>query len=207
MQAEDVKIILVLASWSSGSTSVAGYLDKCGAYSCPPHVHTVDERTPNAYEPMEYKQVLCLCIDENTLESTPRFNAFEPFFANWIAKQKQKAAEAGRRFIVLKHPLQSFMLPTIMKIEPDCRIVVVSRPFAKIEATRARRNWPMSFGETGARQVYGMTYTWLHENNYGYLVVPYERMRNEPALRDEMLVYLGITPSPQQRAEADAFLN
>ena len=206
MQAEDVKLILVLASWSSGSTSVAGYLDKCGAYSCPPHVHTVDERTPNAYEPEEYKQVLGLCIDENTLEATPRAGAFEPFFVNWIAKQKQKAAEAGHRFIVLKHPLQSFVLPTITRIEPDSRMVVVSRPFARIEATRARRNWPIPYGEAGARQVYGMTYTWLHENNHGYLVVPYERLRNEPALRDEMLLYLGLTPSPQQRAAADAFI-
>lgn len=206
MQAEDVKIILVLASWSSGSTSVAGYLDKCGAYSCPPHVHTVDERTPNAYEPAEYKQVLGLCIDEDTLQPTPRASAFEPFFAGWIAKQRQKAAEAGQRFIVLKHALQSFMLPVIMKIEPECRIVVVSRPFEKIEATRARRNWAQSYGEAGARLVYGMTYTWLHENNYGYLVVPYERLRSEPELRDEMLTYLGVMPSPQQRAAADAFL-
>lgn len=206
MQAEDVKIILVLASWSSGSTSVAGYLDKCGAYSCPPHVHTVDERTPNAYEPAEYKQVLGLCIDENTLEPTPRFNAFEPFFANWIARQRQKAAEGGHRFIVLKHALQSFMLPVIMKIEPDSRIVVVSRPFAKIESTRARRNWALSYGEAGARKVYGATYTWLHENDHGYLVVPYERLRSEQHLRDEMLTYLGISPTPQQRAEADAFL-
>lgn len=206
MQAEDVKIILVLASWSSGSTSVAGYLDKCGAYSCPPHVHTVDERTPNAYEPAEYKQVLGLCIDENTLEPTPRFNAFEPFFANWIARQRQKAAEGGHGFIVLKHPLQSFVLPAILKLEPDCRIVVVSRPFAKIEATRARRNWALSYGETGARKVYGATYTWLHENDYGYLAVPYERLRSETHLRDEMLTYLGVSPTPQQRAEADAFL-
>lgn len=206
MKAEDVKIILVLASWSSGSTSVAGYLDKCGAYSCPPHVHTVDDRTPNAYEPAELKQVLGLCIDEDTLEPTTRINAFEPFFANWIAKQRQKAAEAGHRFIVLKHALQSFLLPAITKIEPHCRIVVVSRPFAKIEATRARRNWAHSYGEVGARKVYGATYTWLHENNHGYLVVPYERLRSEPELRDEMLIYLGLTPTPQQRAEADAFL-
>jgi hypothetical protein len=206
VKAEDVKVILVLASWSSGSTSVAGYLDKCGAYSCPPHVHTVDERTPNAYEPEELKQVLGLCIDETTLEPTPRAAAFEPFFTGWIAKQRQKAAEAGHSFIVLKHPLQSFMLPVITKIVPNCRMIVVSRPFDKIEATRARRHWPVPYGEAGARIVYGMTYTWLHENNTGFLAVPYEKLRSDKGLRDEMLLYIGLTPTPQQRAAADAFI-
>ena len=206
MQAEDVKVILVLASWSSGSTSVAGYLDKCGAYSCPPHVHTVDERTPNAYEPRELMKVLTLCIDENTLQPTPRADAFGIFFPKWIMVQKMKAAEAGHRFIVLKHPLQSFVLPVIMSTLPDARVVVVSRPFEKIEATRARRSWAASYGDWGARQVYGATYTWLHDNSYGYVCVPYERFRSEAALRSEMLTYVGLQPTPEQQADADAFL-
>lgn len=45
-----MKNIVIIASWSSGSTAITGYLDKCGAYSCPPHLNTVDERTPNSYE-------------------------------------------------------------------------------------------------------------------------------------------------------------
>ena len=49
-----MKAVVIIASWSSGSTAVTGYLDKCGAYSCPPHLNTIDKRTPNSYESIEY---------------------------------------------------------------------------------------------------------------------------------------------------------
>ncbi len=128
---------------------------QCGAYSCPPHVHTVDERTPNAYEPAEYKQFLGLCIDENTLEPTPALQRFRTlFFVQLDRTPAQKAARAATGSIVLKHALQSFMLPVIMKIEPNCRFVVVSRPFAKIESTRARRNCALPMARRCAK-VYG----------------------------------------------------
>ncbi len=41
-----MKSILILSSWGTGSTAVTGYLDKLGAYSCAPHFHTNDEKTP-----------------------------------------------------------------------------------------------------------------------------------------------------------------
>ena len=53
-----MKTVIIIASWSSGSSAVAGYIDKCGAYSCPPHLNTIDERTPNSYEPLAYKKEL-----------------------------------------------------------------------------------------------------------------------------------------------------
>ena len=43
------------------------YFDKCGLHTCPPHwEETGDERTPNTFEPLEFKKLLQLTIDEAT---------------------------------------------------------------------------------------------------------------------------------------------
>lgn len=207
MKAEDVKVIFVLASWSSGSTSVAGYLDKCGAYSCPPHFTTVDERTPSAFEPAEYGGVLKLCLDEETLQVNAKAEGFGVFFRDWIAGKRRLAAEAGHRFIVIKHPAQSLVLPILMAVEPQAILVVVTRPFEKIEATRVRRNWIAAYGEAGARAIYGVTYQFLQQYGWPFIGIPYEQFRQDSALRDKMLDFIGLAPSAEARAAADAFLH
>ena len=45
-----VKTIVILSSFSSGSTALAGFLERCGAHTCPPHMITSDKRTPLSYE-------------------------------------------------------------------------------------------------------------------------------------------------------------
>lgn len=206
MKTEDVKVIFILASWSSGSTSVAGYLDKCGAYSCPPHLTTVDDRTPDAFEPAEYAGVVRLCLDEETLQVNQKAEGFGVFFREWIATKREMAAAAGHRFIVIKYPAQSLLLPLLMTVVPDAILVVVTRPFDKIEATRQRRKWIASYGEAGAQVIYGVTYQFLQQYGWPYIGIPYEKLRSDPTLRDRMLQFIGLEPTPAQRAEADAFL-
>ncbi|MCF3639480.1 hypothetical protein LXM94_05810 [Rhizobium sp. TRM95111] len=205
MQADDVKVILILSSWSSGSTSVAGFLDKCGCWTCPPHLRTVDDRTPNAYEPQAYRKALLQMIDENTLKPVGQADAFVRFFADWVAEEKRKAARAGAPAVVLKHPLQAFLLPAIRQVTP-VDAVVVSRPFAAIEATRARRNWGAAFGEAGANVIYGTIYNHLHESGTPYIAVPYDAFRADPAVRTRLLAYLGLSPGAEAVLAAEAWL-
>ena len=63
-----MKTIVIIASWGSGSTAVTGFLDKCGAYSCPPHLHTIDERTPSSYESLAYGKELAKLFDKYTFK-------------------------------------------------------------------------------------------------------------------------------------------
>ena len=105
-----------------GSTAVAGYLDGCGAYTCPPHVKTNDEHTPNAYELLAY------C------------NELVKFFDAWWVDECAKAEELGCGYIVLKQPLQTFVLPFLnKKLNPSH--IFVPRPLDEIEKTRNRRKW------------------------------------------------------------------
>lgn len=205
VQADDVQVVVLLSGWSTGSTSVAGYLDRCGAYTCPPHQTTDDERTPVAYEPRAYMQALGACVDEFTLEPKGQAEDFEAFFVPWLAQEKAKAAAAGCGVIALKHPLQTYLLPVL----EDCaapRYVVITRPFEAVEATRQRRGWHPVYGEAGAQQLYGVIYTWLHGAARPYLAVPYDAFRADPALRSDLLAWLSLEPDPAQLAEAEKWL-
>ena len=200
-----MKVILVLASWSSGSTAVAGFLDKCGCYSCPPHQTTDDIKTPVAYESKQYRDALVNCIDECTLKIKGSAEDFESFFKEWIAQQYVKARENGCSSIILKHPLQSFLLQKITKhISPIC--VVVTRPLAKIEQTRLRRKWHPVYGAAGAKAVYNATYIYLHENGYCYMAIPYEKFREDDFVRKQLLSFCGINPTIEQMHSAISFI-
>ena len=199
---DDFDVVLILSSWGSGSTSVAGFLDKCGGYTCPPHVPTVDERTPNAYEPEALRTALNLCIDEKTFNPLGNAEIFVRFFAEWVAEQKQKATEAGCRRIVLKHPLLAFVLPAVAKMA-SCRFVVVTRPYAAIEATRLRRNWHPALGKAGAKVIYDRIHDYLQEMQAPYLTVAYNAFREDAALRSTLLSYVGLQPDAETLTEAD----
>ncbi len=69
---EKFNSIIIVATWSSGSTALAGFLHQCGAYTCPPHQKTNDERTPIAFEPLLYADALKKLFDEFTLKKKGR---------------------------------------------------------------------------------------------------------------------------------------
>lgn len=72
--------IIIIATWSSGSTALTGFLQQCGAYTCPPHQKTNDERTPIAYESLLYADALRKIFDEFTLKKKGDFEVFRRFF-------------------------------------------------------------------------------------------------------------------------------
>lgn len=202
---EDVKTILVLSSYSSGSTAVTGFLEQCGVYACPPFTVTNDPLTRSAKEPVEYRNTLVSCIDELSLRKQKPDSVFLEFFIKWHPVQLSKAAEAGSKAIVLKHPLQAFFLDEIFKV-CDPRLVVVHRPFNNIEATRLRRKWHPVYGRAGARVIYNALYAKLHETSKSHISIPYESFLGNLGIQDDLLAFCSINPSPSELAEARKFL-
>ncbi|THH38411.1 hypothetical protein E4Z66_02235 [Aliishimia ponticola] len=193
---------MLLSAWGTGSTSVAGYLDRCGVYTCPPHQETIDERTPNAYEPQAYRAALADVIDEFTLEPKGDADSFRAFLEPWIEGEREKAADANAPMIALKHPLQTYLLPVLEEVLRP-RYVLITRPFADIEATRQRRVWHPVYGEAGAQQIYGVLYTWLHDSARPYLGLPYAAFRSDPGLRRKLLEFLDLDPPPDSLRAAE----
>lgn len=205
VKAEEIQTIVILSSWSSGSTAVAGFLAKCGAYSCFPHLITNDSKTPDAYEPLYYRDALTRLVDESTLQTTGQPFEFKAFLISWMVEQKHAAGNCGATHIVLKHPLQAFVLEELARL-PKVRFVVVHRPFEEIEKTRCRRYWPPSYGANGAKEIYNTIYSGLQELELDYLSVPYAKFREQRTLRNTLLNYVDLHPNSRLRRSAEEFV-
>ena len=200
-----MQVVFVLSSWASGSSAVAGFLGKCGCYTCPPHFSLLDPRTPNSFESTEYRDALMACIDENSLERISPTSNFVAFLSDWLPAQIQKAEEQGYHYLVLKHPLQSFLLDEITKIVKPI-FVVVTRPLEKIEQTRRRRDWGPVYGSAGAKSIYSAIYSYLHNNSKCYLAVPYEEFRNDVDMQRHLIDYCSIKTTDTQIHSASTWL-
>ncbi len=200
-----VETIVVLGSWSSGTTAVTGYLHHLGADACPPHFQSNDPRTPNTFEPARLREILMAAVDETTLEMRPGASGFTAAFAAWYGAERDWARSAGHRHIVLKHPLTAFVIPTIRDVcQP--RFVVVTRPLARIEATRARRNWPGMFGAVGAEVIYRQIFRAVLVEGLDTLCVAFESFRTDARVRRRLADWVGVEPAPERRAAAEAWL-
>ena len=200
-----MKAVIIISAWSSGSTAVVGYLDRCGAYTCPPHVYTSDERTPNSYEPVIYKNELGKLFDHYSFKEIGNSADFINFFEAWWDIECAKAKKLGCSHILLKHPLQTFVLPYLKKkLNPS--FIFITRPNDEIEETRKRRNWHTSLGAKGAQMIQSVAYNFLTANSCPFISIPFNIFRKNSELRHKMLDYIELSPSRDQIQDAEAFL-
>lgn len=198
-------VICVLGSWSSGTTAVTGYLTRAGAYSCPPHVMTNDERTPDSHESIEYARQLRSIIHENTFVETGDRKLFMAEFTKWIEAQKEKAFQHGATHLILKHPLAAFLIKEIHAVCAP-QFLVVTRPFTAIEDTRKRRQWMQSYGAAGAQKVYSAAFSGLISLQVSYQAVAFHDFLNSQACRRNLVQCLGLSPAESQLVAAESWL-
>ena len=53
-----LQTILIFSAYSCGSSALAGFFERCGAHSCPPHAWSNDERTKISFENIHLKRIL-----------------------------------------------------------------------------------------------------------------------------------------------------
>jgi len=200
-----VPVVCVIGSWSSGTSAVAGYLAHAGAYACPPHYSTNDPRTPMSFEPLELRAKCLEVFDELSLKKIGDRAEFERWFGPWLKAQSRRAADAGARHIVLKHPLLALLIEPIIAV-CDPAWVVVTRPSADIEATRTRRKWASVHGARGARMIYSTAINTLVEAEKSYQAVSFPQFLASGQLRDRLLNALELDPSEEQRRAAERWL-
>ena len=203
------KVIVILSSWSSGSTAMTGFFDRCGGHSCPPHFQTNDQRTPTAYENKDYVDALHKFIDTDSRESlfTQKgdIKKFLGFFDQWFSSQVTISRNIGKQFLILKHPLQIFVLDQIESyFEP--KYIVLTRSIEKIEQTRVRRNWPEVFGKKGASILYDEINTYFEKKQKPFFPIEYESFLKKEQLRKEMLEFCELEISAEKLKEADDWL-
>lgn len=197
--------VIVLGTWSSGSTALTGYIERLGAYSCPPHVKTFDERTPNSHESLEFRNALAQCVDELTLRALRPATEFGAWFGPWLEEKKAVAAAAGHNVIALKHPLAAFMVPQLAS-QADVMFIVVTRRFASIEATRQRRKWHPTYGAAGAGKVYSALFSGLMESGQSYYTISFEDFLESEAARGTLRAQLPSAISTASTDSAESWL-
>lgn len=194
-----------MSSWGTGSTAVTGYMDKLGAYSCPPHFHTNDEKTPNSFEPLELRNLLNGYISELDFKVKKDSKLFEKPFSTWIKNQNKIAYENKHTHLVLKHPLLIFFLPTILKY-CDASIIYVIRNLDSVERTRNRRGWPANLGREGAMKIHNIIYDLSFKLQKPILQLPYESFISNNKSRLELINFTGLRPSKAQIMKAESWI-
>lgn len=199
------KIIIGLGPWSSGSTAITGYLDRLGAWTCPPHQMTNDPLTPNSHEPKYFRDLLCSVFDETTLKQIQSIESFESHFEKWIVDEKLKATKNGCASIFLKHPLSVFVLPQIVKI-CDPQVYVFLRPLRDIERSRKRRGWHPVYGIAGAQKIYSTIFSTTVNQSIPFCAVSYKNFLNDQMYRRDISRRMELNPTEKQLANAESWL-
>jgi hypothetical protein len=202
-----MQTILVLGSWSSGTTAVTGYIHRIGAYSCPPHFITNDPRTPDSHESIELRNILIRCINESTLKPQVHEHSkiFKEFLRVWIPAKQAEAKANGYQALVLKHPLTAFFIIEFVEIcNPMC--LVVTRGFQDIENTRIRRRWPTQFGQQGANVIYGTIFGALMHCEKSFYTVSFREFLRSSDDRKNLRKYLNVAMDEKGIESAESWL-
>ncbi|MFP4147253.1 MAG: tetratricopeptide repeat protein [Halorhodospira sp.] len=200
------ELILVLGSWSSGTTALTGFLAQLGAYACPPYLRLNDRRTPNSFEPKALRDQLRSYIDERSLQPRSLDRAgFRSWLEGWIAEQRELAIRSGYRHLVLKHPLTAFFIPEFREVCAP-RMLVITRPLEAIERTRQRRQWPSYLGERGARVIYQLIYDQLAEQGASALMVSFDEFVQNPSLDGRLYHWVNLHPDGDTAAAAHSWV-
>jgi hypothetical protein len=206
---QTVKLLLVCGPWGSGTTAIAGLLQRLGAAGLEPYQYTFDARTRNSYESMAFRNVITRLADEKNV----RIRDGADLIADAELRKFRDRFMIGagvaraRRPIFLKHPLSALLLPQICKLF-DTRLVYVVRPIADIEATRVRRKWGPQLGAEGAKIIYPHMFQTFVEYAFPTLIIRYTELLAYPEQHARTLSeFAGLTASEATIRDAAGFVD
>lgn len=201
----EIQPIIIVASYGTGSSALTGFLDYCGAHTCPPHQGSRDKRTPTTFEPLAYADALRKLFYEPTLTQQGTVEEFETFFRVFWQEELQRALDNGCNHIVLKHPLQILILDYLQNyINP--KYLFLTRPMQEIERSRLRRRWHPIYGASGAVKLQKIASEFMIKNSCPYLSVPYRSLLTDRAFRQTILDYCGLKPTVDMLKCAERWL-
>jgi hypothetical protein len=174
-----MQLILVCGPWSSGTTVVAGLLERLGVRGLPPYFVTSDPRTPNSFESMDFRRLIGELVDENTLRMRVDWPVARQRLLEFRQRLEQQTDD-GAAPLFLKYPPSALLIPEICQVFAT-RLVYVLRPMQAIEATRERRNWDAQFGAAGAQVLYPAMFQALVDHEFPTHLVRYKELLRDPA--------------------------
>jgi hypothetical protein len=169
-----MKLILVCGPFGSGTTAVAGVLAGLGLPGIAPYFISNDERTPNTFESIAFRETLLRIVSEKTLSFNPGIDRGAE-----LERLHDNIATLGCPILFLKHPLAAALIPDL-GLTFNIKLVYVLRPLADIEATRQRRSWFPHTGTAGAKVIYGHMFGALINHSFPTLIMRYPEVLADP---------------------------
>ena len=200
-----MQLILVCGPWSSGTTVVAGLLERLGLRGLPPYFVTSDPRTPNSFESMDFRRLVGELLDEDTLRMRVDWSLAQQRLLEFRKRLEQQADDSAAP-LFLKYPPSALLIPEICEVFAT-RLVYVLRPMRAIEATRARRNWQVQFGAAGAQVLYPAMFQALVDHEFPTHLVRYTELLRDPAAQAGQLArFCGLPADADVIARAAALV-
>jgi hypothetical protein len=200
-----MQLILVCGPWSSGTTVVAGVLERLGLRGLPPYFVTSDPRTPNSFESMDFRRLIGELVDEGTLRMRVDRSLAQQRLLEFRGLLEQRA-DGDAAPLFLKYPLSALLIPEICRVFAT-RLVYVLRPMQAIEATRERRNWNVQFGAAGAQVLYSSMFQALVDHDFPTHLVRHTELLQDPAAHAGLLArFCGLTADAAVIAHAAEFV-
>jgi hypothetical protein len=200
-----MQLILVCGPWSSGTTVVAGLLERLGLRGLPPYFVTSDPRTPDSFESMDFRRLIGELIDESTLRMRVDWSVAQQRLLEFRERLEQQADD-GATPLFLKYPPSALLIPEICQAFAT-RLVYVLRPMKAIEATRERRNWQAQFGAAGAQVLYPAMFQALVDHEFPTHLVRYTELLRDPVAHTGQLArFCGLPADADVIARAAALV-
>jgi len=200
-----MQLILVCGPWSSGTTVVAGLLERLGLRGLPPYFVTSDPRTSNSFESMDFRRLIGELVDENTLRMRVDWPVAQQRLLEF-RKSLEQQADDGAAPLFLKYPPSALLIPEICQVFAT-RLVYVLRPMQAIEATRERRSWQVQFGAAGAQVLYPAMFQALVDYEFPTHLVRYTELLRDPAAHAGQLArFCGLPADADVIARAAALV-
>jgi glycosyltransferase involved in cell wall biosynthesis len=209
-----LRLVLICGPWGSGSSAVAGMLERMGAFGVGPYFETSDPNTPNSYESHPFREILqdaLGCPSQGTFSLAP--SALDAVQSGLrILQRRIKRQEFGpydlscSKPIFLKYPLSALVIRQICEVF-DTKLIYVMRPSEDIERTRLRRNWPPYYGAEGAAMIYGHMSARLKDHENLTMAIDYKQLLVSPAAcARDIAQFAGLKPSAEALRRAANFI-
>jgi len=174
---------VVLGPYGAGTSAVAAMAAALGANPHPPFATLTDPRTPVSGESVALRQIVLPAFDHARLARTGTPPWFLARLRLW----------AGPGLSVAKIPALAFFLDDLQRAW-DVRALCVRRDRAAIEATRARRGWPVQYGAAGAAKIEAAIAAGLGPGT-PRLALDFEALRTDPqGAGAEIAAFLDLPP-------------
>jgi glycosyltransferase involved in cell wall biosynthesis len=206
-----MKLILVCGPWGSGTSVVAGLLERMGAFGLGPYFQTRDPNTPNSYESIAFKETILRYVSQSTLSLIPcAAGAVQSGLRSLQARIEQQEFGphdlCSAKPIFLKYPPSALVIPELCEVF-DTKLIYVTRPLDVIEQTRLRRNWPAYFGAEGAVFIYDQMSAAQQRQSCPIINICYEALLASPMVHASSIArFAGLEPSPSELEGAVSFV-